>query len=133
MRLGIARGDRGSQVTHWTPAPVRLNRDLGRKRWGDEGYALEELVAELGSAFLCADHAGDSRGPRQLVENWLKVLKDNKRAAFTAASHATKAVDFLHGLQPQHACATDTECRCSVTSASDVYAVARAASQCQHA
>ena len=42
-------------MTHWTRHPKRLERDFGRKRWGDEGYAMEELVAELGSAFLSAD------------------------------------------------------------------------------
>jgi antirestriction protein ArdC len=92
------------ELTHWTRHPSRLNRDLGRKRFGDEGYAFEELVAELGSAFLCADlqitpeiredHAS-------YIHNWLQVLKDDKRAVFTAASHASKAVDYLHGLQPQ--------------------------------
>jgi antirestriction protein ArdC len=91
------------ELTHWTRHPSRLDRDLGRKRWGDEGYAMEELVAELGSAFLCADlsiapeirqdHAG-------YIANWLKVLKDDKRAIFSAASLASRAVDFLHGLQP---------------------------------
>jgi antirestriction protein ArdC len=40
---------------HWTRHKSRLDRDLGRKKWGDAGYAMEELVAELGSAFLCAD------------------------------------------------------------------------------
>jgi len=39
------------EETHWTRHPSRLNRDFGRKRFGDEGYAVEELVAELGSAF----------------------------------------------------------------------------------
>src|SRR3546814_20710367 len=43
------------ELTHWTRHPSRLDRDLGRKRWGDEGYAREELVAEVGAAFLCAD------------------------------------------------------------------------------
>ena len=92
------------ELTHWTRHPLRLDRDFGRKRFGDAGYAIEELVAELGSAFLCADlsitpevredHAA-------YVACWLKVLKDDKRAIFTAASHATKAVDYLHSLQPQ--------------------------------
>lgn len=91
------------ELTHWTRHPSRLDRDLGRKRWGDSGYAMEELVAELGSAFLCADlritpevredHAS-------YVHEWLKVLKDDKRAIFSAASPAGKAVDYLHGLQP---------------------------------
>ena len=74
------------------------------KRHGDEGYAGEELCAELGSAFLCADlgiapevrpdHAADIAG-------WLTVLKGDKRFILTAASHAQRAVDYLHGLQPQ--------------------------------
>ena len=42
------------ECTHWTRHPTRLDRDFGRKRFGDEGYAMEELVAELGAAFLCA-------------------------------------------------------------------------------
>ena len=71
---------------------------------------LEELVAELGAAFLCADlgitpelredHAG-------YIDNWLTVLKGDKRAVFTAASLASKAVDFLHGLQPAAADSTE--------------------------
>jgi len=45
----------GHETIHWTKHSKRLARDLGRKRFGDEGTAREELVAELGSAFLCAD------------------------------------------------------------------------------
>jgi len=90
------------EATHWTRHPSRLNRDLGRKHCGDEGYAREELVAELGSAFLCADlglvpeiledHAA-------YINSWANVLKDDKRFIFTAASHAQRAADYLHGLQ----------------------------------
>ena len=91
------------ETMHWTRHPSRLDRDFGRKRWGDEGYAMEELVAEIGSAFLSADldltpevredHAA-------YIGNWLEVLKNDKRAIFTAASYAQRAADFLHGLQP---------------------------------
>ena len=81
-----------------------MNRDFGRKRFGDEGYAMEELVAELGSAFLCADLGlapaiRDDHAP--YIASWLKVLKNDKRAVFTAAAHAQRAADFLHGLQPK--------------------------------
>jgi len=65
---------------------------------------MEELVAELGSAFLCADLAitPEIRDDHAAyVASWLKVLKDDKRAIFSAASHASKAVEFLHGLQSQ--------------------------------
>lgn len=90
------------EMTHWTRHTSRLNREFGRKRWGDEGYAMEELVAELGSAFLCADlnitpEVRDDHAA--YLAHWLKVLKDDKRAIFTAASHASKAAEYLHGLQ----------------------------------
>lgn len=91
------------ELTHWTRHPSRLDRDLGRKRWGDAGYAMEELVAELGAAFLCAD-LGLEPEPREdhaaYIASWLKVLNDDKRAIFSAAAHAQRAVDFLHGMQP---------------------------------
>jgi len=91
------------EMTHWTRHPKRLDRDFGRKRWGDEGYAMEELVAELGAAFLCAD-LDLTPEPRDdhaaYIGSWLKVLKDDKRAIFSAAAHAQRAADFLNGLQP---------------------------------
>jgi antirestriction protein ArdC len=90
------------EVTHWTRHPSRLDRDFGRKKWGDEGYAMEELVAELGSAFLSADLdlALEPRADHAAyIESWLKVMKQDKRAIFSAASHAQRAADFLNGLQ----------------------------------
>jgi antirestriction protein ArdC len=90
------------EITHWTRHPSRLDRDFGRKRWGDEGYAMEELVAELGSPFLSAD-LDVALEPRPdhaaYIESWLKVLKQDKRAIFSAAAHAQRAADFLGGLQ----------------------------------
>ena len=87
---------------HWTKHPSRLDRDFGRKAWGDEGYAREELVAELGSAFLCADleltpEVRDDHA--SYIASWIDVLKNDKRAIVQAASYAQRAVDFLHGLQ----------------------------------
>jgi antirestriction protein ArdC len=89
------------ESTHWTRHASRLDRSFGQKRFGDDGYAVEELVAELGAAFLCAglelapelreDHAS-------YLDHWLTVLKADKRAIFTAASHAQRAADFLHGV-----------------------------------
>lgn len=91
------------EMTHWTRHKTRLDRDFGRKRWGDEGYAMEELVAELGSAFLAADLALTPE-PREdhaaYIGSWLKVLKQDKRAIFSAAAHAQKAADYLASLQP---------------------------------
>lgn len=88
---------------HWTRHPARLNRDFGRKRFGDEGYAMEELVAEMGSAFVAAD-LGLYIEPREdhaaYLSHWLKALKEDKRALFVAAAYAQKAADFLQGSQP---------------------------------
>ena len=91
------------EACHWTGHASRLAREFGRKRWGDEGYAMEELVAELGSAFLSADLdlTPEVRADHaSYIGNWLKVLKDDKRAIFTAAAHAQRAADYLHMLQP---------------------------------
>lgn len=90
------------ETCHHTRHPTRLDRDFGRKRWGDAGYAMEELVAELGAAFLCADLAltPEVRDDHAAyIASWIKALKNDKRAIFTAASHAQRAADFLHGLQ----------------------------------
>jgi antirestriction protein ArdC len=85
------------ETTHWTSHASRCDRQLG-KRFGDAAYAMEELIAELGSAYTMAgleleltpraDHAA-------YINNWLKVLKSDKRAIFTAASQAQKAADWL--------------------------------------
>lgn len=91
------------ELIHWTRHRSRLAREFGQKRFGDEGYAMEELVAELGSAFLCADLSITPEvreDHADYIASWLKVLKEDKRAIFTAASYASKALDFLHGLQP---------------------------------
>lgn len=85
------------ELTHWTKHPSRLNRNFGRKRWGDEGYAMEELVAELGACFLAADlgfapaSLGDSAA---YIQSWLKALKDDKRLIFSAAGYAQRAVEY---------------------------------------
>ena len=91
------------ETAHWAGAAHRLNRDFG-ERFGDKAYAFEELVAELSAAYLCAgleitntpraDHA-------QYIANWLEVLKGDTKAVFSAASLATRAVDYLHSLQPK--------------------------------
>lgn len=90
------------ELTHWTRHETRLGREFGRKKWGDEGYAREELVAELGAAFLCADLAltpEPGADHAAYIQSWLKALKNDKRAIFSAAAHAQRAADFLHGLQ----------------------------------
>jgi antirestriction protein ArdC len=78
--------------------------DFGRQKFGDAGYAREELVAELGAAFLCAD-LGITPEIRDdhaaYLGHWLSVLKEDKRAIFSAAAHAQRAANFLKSLQPK--------------------------------
>jgi antirestriction protein ArdC len=86
------------ECTHWTGSMTRLDRDFGGHRFGSEGYAVEELVAELGSAFLCAD-LELALEPREdhasYIAAWLKVLAADNRAVFTAAAHAQRAAEFI--------------------------------------
>lgn len=87
------------ELVHWTRHPTRLDREFGQKTWGDEGYAMEELVAELGSAYLCADLSITPevmKDHSSYISSWLKILKNDNWAIFRAASHAQKAVDFIH-------------------------------------
>lgn len=90
------------ELTHWTKHPSRLDRGFGAKRFGDTGYAREELVAELGAAFLCAE-LGITPEPREdhaaYLGHWLNVVREDKRAIFSAAAQAQRAVDYLAGLQ----------------------------------
>jgi antirestriction protein ArdC len=92
------------ELTHWTSHPARLNRQFGSRGFASEGYAREELVAEIGAAFLCCD-LGITPEPREdhaaYLQHWLTVLRADKRAIFQAAAHAQKAADYLDGLQPR--------------------------------
>lgn len=85
----------GHECVHWTGHPSRLARDFSRTR---HAYAREELVAELGAAFLCAD-LGLTLEPREdhaaYLASWLEVLRGDKRFIVSAASQAQKAVAWL--------------------------------------
>jgi antirestriction protein ArdC len=87
----------GHEHIHWTGAKSRCAREFGR-RFGDEAYAFEELVAELGAAFLCAE-LGIANEPRRdharYLGSWLRVLESDARAVFTAGGKAQAAVDWL--------------------------------------
>lgn len=93
------------EMTHWTAAAHRLDRDLSRYAKDKHERAREELIAELGSCFLCADLGiVPELEPRpdhaSYLASWLEVLSGDKRAIFAAASHAQRAVSYLHYLQP---------------------------------
>src|SRR2546421_7817238 len=86
------------ELTHWTAHKSRLDRDL-KNRFGSRQYAAEELIAELGAAFLCAEFGfdGDIRSAGYIA-SWIELLQADKRAFFTACSRASKAADYLRGL-----------------------------------
>lgn len=85
------------ELAHWTGAKHRLDRTFGN-RFGSRAYAFEELVAELGASYLCVelgvttnlrpDHAA-------YIAHWLDIMREDKKAIFTAASAAQRAADYL--------------------------------------
>ena len=89
------------EINHWAGAKHRLDRK-DHKKYGDSDYAFEELIAELGSAMLCASTGVEStvrEDHAQYIENWLRALKGDKHFIFAASSQAQKAADYLHALQ----------------------------------
>lgn len=89
------------EIGRWSGAKHRLDRDM-TGRFGTYAYAAEKLVAELTASFLCAD-LGVAHEPRgntaAYLDNWLALLKSDKRAIVTAAAKAQAATDYLHGLR----------------------------------
>ena len=84
------------ELTHWTGHKDRLDRDLV-KRFSTKHVAMEELIAELGSAFMCADWGVNNiLQHAEYLDSWLSVLKSDNRAIFTAASKASQAAKFIN-------------------------------------
>jgi len=106
-------GTLAHEATHWTGSKGRLDRDFGGHRFGSEGYAVEELVAELGAAFLCAD-LELALEPREdhasYIATWLKVLAADNRAVFTAAAHAQRAAEFINSKAAETAAQVNSTC-----------------------
>jgi antirestriction protein ArdC len=86
------------ELTHWTGCEKRLDRNLSG-RFGNPEYAFEELVAEIGAAYLCADHGiqGELRHAGY-IGHWLKACREDSKAIFKAAALAQKAADYLNSL-----------------------------------
>ena len=88
----------GHECIHWTAHETRIDRSIQNVK-GSDAYAREELVAELGAAFLCAD-LGLSDEPREdhasYLASWLQVLKEDKRAIVAAAAAAQRATNYLN-------------------------------------
>ena len=83
------------ELVHWTGAKERCDRDL-KNRFGSEAYAAEELVAELGAAFLCAELGVDGElRHASYIQHWIKLLKSDPKAMVTASSRAKDAFNWL--------------------------------------
>lgn len=88
------------ELVHWSGATMRLDRQFG-ERFGDDAYAIEEMVAEIGAAFLCGD-LGITAEPRPdhaaYIDHWLRIMKGDRKAVFAAASAASRAAEYLADL-----------------------------------
>jgi antirestriction protein ArdC len=98
------------ETGHASAAKHRLDRDLSG-RFGSASYAAEECIVEILSGLILAD-LGIAHHPRPdhaaYIASWLKVLKDDPRAIFTAASKAQQAADWMWAQQPDAAAAAST-------------------------
>lgn len=89
------------ELVHWTGSKHRLERATAAKGVDTATYAKEELVAELGAAFLCADfgiEVATRDDHLSYLASWLKALKNDKRLIVTAASQASRAADLLNNI-----------------------------------
>lgn len=86
------------EIVHSTGHRKRLDREgiSAPHKKGDDAYALEELIAETGSAFLCAQLGiyGEVQHD-SYIDGWLRVLKADKKALFRACSKAREAAEYL--------------------------------------
>ena len=84
------------ELLHWSGHASRLDRQFGR-RFGDAAYAFEELVAELGCAFLLGHCGLDAtiEGHAAYLDTWVQVLKNDRSAIFLAARHAGEAFEYI--------------------------------------
>ena len=110
------------ECVHWTGAEHRLKRDLSG-RFGDDAYAMEEMVAELGAAFIAA-HLGLTVEPRPdhaaYISAWLRVLRGDPRAILTACAKAQEAVDYIIAMdQPESEAARNPMQKSSTRSPAD--------------
>ena len=89
------------EMTHSTGHKSRLNRDGIKKitAFGDENYSREELIAEMGAAYLCSaagiNSAATQKNSAAYLQSWIRALKNDKHMIVWAASRATKAADFI--------------------------------------
>ena len=98
------------ELAHWTGNPSRLNRDM-KVRYGSAAYAMEELRAEIASAFVASELGIPTDIPHHAsyIANWIKPLKDDKREIFRAAADAHRIADMELGFHPDYAAQVEAE------------------------
>jgi antirestriction protein ArdC len=98
------------ELGHWTGHPTRLNRDM-HSRFGSAAYAMEELRAELASAFVASEIGIPTDIPQHAsyIANWIKPLKEDKREIFRAAADAQKIANMELGFHPDYAALIEAE------------------------
>jgi antirestriction protein ArdC len=98
------------ELAHWSGHPTRLNRDM-KSRFGSAAYAMEELRAELASAFVASEIGIPTDIPQHAsyIADWIKPLKEDKREIFRAAADAQKIADMELGFHPAYAAQIDAE------------------------
>jgi antirestriction protein ArdC len=98
------------ELGHWSGHSTRLNRDM-QHRFGSAGYAMEELRAELASAFIASELGIPTDIPQHAsyLADWIKPLKDDKREIFRAAADAQRIADMLLGFHPEYTARIESE------------------------
>jgi antirestriction protein ArdC len=98
------------ELGHWTGAPSRLNRDM-TSRFGSAAYAMEELRAELASAFVASELGIPTDIPQHAsyIADWIKPLKEDKREIFRAAADAQRIADMELGFHPAYRAQDEAE------------------------
>jgi antirestriction protein ArdC len=92
------------ELAHWTGHSSRLNRDL-QNRFGSSAYAMEELRAELASAFVANELGIPTDIPHHAsyIASWIRPLKDDMRELFRAAADAQRIASMELGFHPDYA------------------------------
>jgi antirestriction protein ArdC len=97
---------------YWTGHASRLNREAGMSsKYGSSAYAMEELRAELASAFIAGELGIPADIPQHAscIQSWLKPLRDSKHEIFRAAADAQKIVDMVLTFHPDFAASDPAE------------------------
>ena len=88
------------ELSHWTNHDTRIDRDKFLQKYKEKAYGIEELIAEMSSAFLCAEKgiSMETTQHSEYLDGWVKNIKENPYILFSASSQASKATSYLERL-----------------------------------